>query len=54
MSDLVTYDRDGPVSIVTMDDGKVNVFSFDLLRAIRWWPTEHSCRPRASRWTRPT
>ena len=34
MSDLVTYDRDGPVSIVTMDDGKVNVFSFDMLRAL--------------------
>ena len=34
MSDLVTYDRDGPLSIVTMDDGKVNVFSFDMLRAL--------------------
>jgi enoyl-CoA hydratase len=34
MADLVTYDRDGPVSTVTMDDGKVNVFSFDMLRAL--------------------
>ena len=34
MSDLVAYDRDGPVSTVTMDDGKVNVFSFDMLRAV--------------------
>jgi enoyl-CoA hydratase len=34
MSDLVSYDRDGPVSTVTMDDGKVNVFSFDMLRAL--------------------
>jgi enoyl-CoA hydratase/carnithine racemase len=34
MSDLVTYDRDGPMSTVTMDDGKVNVFSFDMLREL--------------------
>jgi enoyl-CoA hydratase len=34
MSDLVTYHRDGPVSTVTMDDGKVNVFSFAMLRAL--------------------
>lgn len=34
MADLVTYERDGAVSTVTMDDGKVNVFSFDMLRAL--------------------
>jgi enoyl-CoA hydratase len=34
MADLVTYGRDGPVSTVTMDDGKVNVFGFDMLRAL--------------------
>jgi enoyl-CoA hydratase len=34
MADLVTYDRDGPVSTVTMDDGRVNVFSFDMLRSL--------------------
>jgi enoyl-CoA hydratase len=34
MADLVTYERDGPVSTVTMDDGKVNVFSFDMLRSL--------------------
>jgi enoyl-CoA hydratase len=34
MADLVTYDRDGPMSTVTMDDGKVNVFSFDMLRSL--------------------
>jgi enoyl-CoA hydratase len=34
MADLVTYDREGAVSTVTMDDGKVNVFSFDMLRAL--------------------
>jgi enoyl-CoA hydratase len=34
MADLVTYERDGPVSTVTMDDGKVNVFGFDMLRAL--------------------
>ncbi len=34
MADLVTYDRNGVVSTVTMDDGKVNVFSFDMLRAL--------------------
>ena len=34
MADLVTYERDGAVSTVTMDDGKVNVFGFDMLRAL--------------------
>jgi enoyl-CoA hydratase len=34
MSDLVTYERRGDVSTVTMDDGKVNVFGIDLLRAV--------------------
>jgi enoyl-CoA hydratase len=34
MADLVTYDRQGLVSTLTMDDGKVNVFSFDMLRSL--------------------
>jgi enoyl-CoA hydratase len=34
VADLVTYTREGPVSTVTMDDGKVNVFSFDMLRSL--------------------
>lgn len=34
MADLVSYERDAAVSIVTMDDGKVNVFGFDMLRAL--------------------
>jgi enoyl-CoA hydratase len=34
MADLVTYERDEAVSTVTMDDGKVNVFGFDMLRAL--------------------
>jgi enoyl-CoA hydratase len=34
MADLVTYERDERVSTVTMDDGKVNVFSFDMLQAL--------------------
>jgi enoyl-CoA hydratase len=34
MADLVSYERDGAVSTVTMDDGKVNVFGFDMLRAL--------------------
>jgi enoyl-CoA hydratase len=31
MGDLVTYEHRGHVSIVTMDDGKVNVFSIPML-----------------------
>jgi enoyl-CoA hydratase len=31
MGDLVTYQRSGEVSILTMDDGKVNVFSIAML-----------------------
>jgi enoyl-CoA hydratase len=34
VADLVTYERDGAVSTVTMDDGKANVFGFDMLRAV--------------------
>lgn len=34
MTDLVTYERSGPVATVTMDDGKVNVFSIEMLRAL--------------------
>ncbi len=31
MNDLVNYERSGGVSVVTMDDGKVNVFSIPML-----------------------
>jgi enoyl-CoA hydratase len=34
MADLVTYDRRDPVSTITMDDGKVNVFSIPMLRGL--------------------
>jgi enoyl-CoA hydratase len=34
MPELVTYHRDGPVSTITMDDGKVNVFSIPMLEAL--------------------
>jgi enoyl-CoA hydratase len=34
MSELVTYERDGPVASITMDDGKVNAFSVPMLKAI--------------------
>jgi enoyl-CoA hydratase len=34
MTDTVTYDRTELVSTVTMDDGKVNVFSIPMLRAL--------------------
>jgi len=33
-SDLVTYARQGDVSTITMDDGKVNVFSIPMLRDV--------------------
>jgi enoyl-CoA hydratase len=34
MSELVTYERDGRIATVTMDDGKVNAFSIPMLRAL--------------------
>jgi enoyl-CoA hydratase len=34
MADLVTYERSDKVSTITMDDGKVNVFSIPMLRAL--------------------
>ena len=34
MSDLASYELDGPIATITMDDGKVNVFSIPMLRAI--------------------
>ncbi len=34
MADLVTYERSDRVSTITMDDGKVNVFSIPMLRAL--------------------
>jgi enoyl-CoA hydratase len=34
MGDLVTYERRGEVSILTMDDGKVNVFSIPMLKEL--------------------
>jgi enoyl-CoA hydratase len=34
MSDLVTYERHGPIARVTFDDGKVNVMSAAMLGAI--------------------
>jgi len=34
MADLVTYERTERVSTITMDDGKVNVFSIPMLRSL--------------------
>ena len=34
MADLVSYERTDRVSTITMDDGKVNVFSIPMLRAL--------------------
>ncbi|MEV0297442.1 crotonase/enoyl-CoA hydratase family protein [Nocardia sp. NPDC050710] len=34
MTDLVTYRRDGAVATVTMDDGKANVMSEDMIREL--------------------
>jgi enoyl-CoA hydratase len=34
MAELVTYRRQGDVSTITMDDGKVNVFSIPMLRSL--------------------
>ncbi|MDR3649399.1 MAG: crotonase/enoyl-CoA hydratase family protein [Acidimicrobiales bacterium] len=34
MNELATYELDGPIATISMDDGKVNVFSIPMLRAI--------------------
>jgi enoyl-CoA hydratase len=34
MSDLTTYELDGPIATITMDDGKVNAFSIPMLQAL--------------------
>ena len=34
MSDLASYELDGPIATITMDDGKVNAFSIDMLKAV--------------------
>jgi enoyl-CoA hydratase len=34
MSELATYELDGPIATITMDDGKVNAFSIDMLKAL--------------------
>jgi enoyl-CoA hydratase len=34
MSELATYELDGRIATITMDDGKVNAFSIDMLRAV--------------------
>jgi len=34
MSDLVSYELDGPIATVSMDDRKVNVFSIPMLHAL--------------------
>ena len=34
MAALVTYELDGRVATITMDDGKVNVFSIPMLQAL--------------------
>jgi enoyl-CoA hydratase len=34
MNDLVTYELDGPIATISMDDGKVNVFSIPMLQAL--------------------
>jgi len=34
MSELAAYEREGEVATITMDDGKVNVFSIPMLRAL--------------------
>jgi enoyl-CoA hydratase len=34
MPDLVTYELDGRTATITMDDGKVNAFSIEMLRAV--------------------
>jgi enoyl-CoA hydratase len=34
MTELATYELDGPIATITMDDGKVNAFSIDMLQAL--------------------
>ena len=34
MSELASYELDGPIATITMDDGKVNAFSIDMLKAV--------------------
>jgi enoyl-CoA hydratase len=34
MSELVSYELDGRIATITMDDGKVNAFSIPMLRAV--------------------
>jgi enoyl-CoA hydratase len=34
MSELATYELEGRIATITMDDGKVNAFSIDMLRAV--------------------
>jgi enoyl-CoA hydratase len=34
MTELATYELDGRIATITMDDGKVNAFSIDMLRAV--------------------
>jgi enoyl-CoA hydratase len=34
MTELATYNLDGPIATITMDDGKVNALSIEMLRAV--------------------
>ncbi len=34
MTALATYELDGRIATITMDDGKVNAFSIDMLKAV--------------------
>lgn len=34
MSELTTYELDGPIATIAMDDGKVNAFSIEMLKAV--------------------
>ncbi len=34
MTDLATYELDGPIATITIDDGKVNAFSIPMLEAL--------------------
>lgn len=34
MTELTTYELDGRIATITMDDGKVNAFSIDMLKAV--------------------
>jgi enoyl-CoA hydratase len=46
MSELATYELDGRIATITMDDGKVNAFSIPMLRAIHA-AFDHAERDRA-------